>query len=507
MLPVGFLLASGALAAHGQTPNSSRPQNTTATQAQQVPLSGKGNATVPPVVIQQRPSEGSSTTSVIVTDTTVTVQGPYAGSVRAGKATDGLLPLTLPQALAMGLKQNLGALAEGAAEQQARGQRLAAKSQLLPQIDAGVSENFEKENLRTLGVSLMGIPTTTTFNYYDARVRLNQSVVDFVKIRNLRGATENVNASIASVRNSRDLIVLAVGGSYLQLTASQARVQAAAAQVKTSQVIYQQASDRFDAGLANRVDVNRAEVELRTEQQRLRSLQADEETQKLKLARVIGMPLDQTYKAADVYPFDPAMDWTPENAMQRASAQRQDLIAGAAAVRAAEATVKAAHAEHLPNLAINGDFGAAGVTPTNHSDGVYSVSGVLTVPIYEGGRIHADAVQAEAALKQRKAEFEDTRGQVEQDIRQAFIDLRSAVDQVNVAQANVKLAHETLAQSQDRFLQGVADSVEVVQSEQAVVQADDDLITALFEHNLAKVSLARAMGDAQQTLPQLLRTK
>lgn len=500
------LLFAGLVATlQAQTPNSSRPQNTTATPATQLPLSGRGATDVQPVVILRQPAQGGSDDSVLVNNTTVTVQGPYAGSVSSGKASGQLSLLTLQQALSMGLRQNLGALNQSAAAQQAEGQRLSAQSQLLPQLDAGASENFEKANLKTLGVSVPSIPTTTVFNYYDLRIRLNQSILDFTKLRNLRGATENVKASQAAARNARDLIVLAVGGTYLQLTASGARVQAAVAQVKTSQATYQQAENRFEAGLANRVDANRALVQLQTEQQRLRALQADEETQKLRLARLIGLPLDQTYNVADVFPYMPGFDLTQAAALERAEARRPDLVAAQAAARAAEQTARAARAERLPTVAINADFGAAGITPTNHSTGVYSVTGVLNLPIYEGGRIHADAVQADATVKARKAELADTRGQVEQDVRQAFIDLRSGADQVTVAQANVKLAHETLTQSIDRFAVGVADTVEVVQSEQAVVQADDDAITALFEYNLAKVSLARAMGDAERSLPQLLK--
>ena len=125
--------------------------------------------------------------------------------------------------------------------------------------------------------------------------------------------------------------------------------------------------------------------------------------------------------------------------------------------------------------------------------------------MYEGGRIRGEVQQATAALQQRHAEFENARGQVDQDVRQAFIDLNSAADQVGVARSNVGLSHDSLQQSRDRFAAGVADTVELVQAEQAVVQADDDYITALFDHNLAKVSLARALGNAEQTLPQLLR--
>ena len=437
---------------------------------------------------------------------TVNVQGPYVGSVPTGVATGSVLILTLETALAKGLRENLGALSQSAAVQQAQGQRQVARSTLLPQLSTAVSEVFQRTNLRTLGVSFGGIPEAVKFNYIDARAaRLNQSVFDLVRIHNLNSATENLKANIQSSRNARDLVVLAVGGSYLQLIATETRIDSTAAQVQTDRTIYEQAADRLKAGLNARIDVTRSQVQLQTEQQRLRSLQADLETQKLALARIIGLPLGQAYKTTNVFPYAPLTGFSLETSLQRAFSARPDLQAAAAAVKAAEASVKAAHAERLPNVTVNADFGGAGVTPSRHSTGVYMVAGTLTVPIYEGGRIHGDIEQAAAALRQRKAEFEDERGQVDQDVRQAFIDLSSAADQVEVAKSNVSLSQETLTQSRDRFAAGVTDTVEVVQAEQAVAQANDDYITAVYEHNLGKVSLARAMGDAEGTLPQLLR--
>ena len=298
---------------------------------------------------------------------------------------------------------------------------------------------------------------------------------------------------------------LAVGGAYLQLIATQARVSAAQAQVETSRAIDQQAADRLAAGLAARIDVTRSQVQLQTEQQRLRSLRADLDTQKLRLARIIGLSLGQHFEIADSYRYSPVVDLTESAALQLAMERRNDLQAATSAVKAAEQSVKAAHAERLPNLIVSADFGAAGRTPTRHSTGVYSVYGTLTIPLYEGGRIHGDIDQAAAALQQRKSEFEDLRGQVDQDVRQSFIDLNAAAGQVDVAKSNVELSHDTLTQSRDRFDAGIADTVEVVQAEQAVVQADDDYITAVYQHNLAKVSLARAVGNAEQMLPSLMR--
>ena len=473
------------------------------TPATQVPLSGRDMSSGT-VIVTQQTTDNSGPNSVNVIEDRVQVLTPYNGSVPQGKATGDVLPLSLEQALAMGMRTNLGALRESASVEQAQGQRTVAASTLRPNLNLGVSEVFERENLKTLGVNFPGIPTATKFNYVDARVRLTQSVIDLVRIRNVRGATENVKTQMAAARNSRDLVVLAVGGTYVQLVTTQARVQAAEAQVKTSAAIYKQAADRFDAGLAARIDRNRSLVQLQTEQQRLRSLQGDYEIQKVQLARLIGLPLGQQFTPSVQYPFKRLEDLTMEAALAQAYTQRPDLLAAQSAVRTAESAVGAAHAERLPTLNIDANFGGAGVTPSKHSTSVYTVAGNLAIPIYEGGRIRGEIAEAEAAVRQRKDELADIHGQIDEDVRAAYIQLSSAADQVAVARSNVDLAHETLTQSTDRFIAGVADSVEVVQSEQAVVQADDDYLTAVYEHNLAKVSLARALGDAEKTLPGLL---
>ena len=458
-----------------------------------------------PVSTTQRTVEGSTGNSVNLLDSTVVVQGPYAGSVAAGKATPDTLALTLDAALKLALRANLGKLSQDAGVLQAEGQRLVARSALLPNLNIGGAEVFEKENLRTVGLKTSIVPASSVFNYDDLRGLLQQSIVDLVSIHQFHGSTEVLKSSQANARNARDLIVLAVGCSYLLLTATRARLDASAAQVAAARAVYNRARDRYDAGLAAKLDATRAEVQLEEEEQRSISLQADLDVQRLRLARLIGLPTAQPFVAVDTFALSTDIGYTLDTALARAGLHRQDLVAAAASLRAADAGVKAAHSEHLPSVRLRADAGIAGTAPTQTSLGVYTVTGTVTIPVYNGGRIQGDERQAEAAQRQRRAEFEDTRSQVDQDVRTAFIQLTAAASQAMLARRNQDLAHETLAQSTDRFLVGVTDTLEVVQAEQAVVQADDDLILALYQHNLAKLSLARAMGNAEETLPQLLR--
>jgi outer membrane protein TolC len=313
----------------------------------------------------------------------------------------------------------------------------------------------------------------------------------------------NVEAVNFAAQDARDLVALAVTGAYLQVIASSARVESARAQVQTAQATYQQAVDRHNAGLAARIDVTRSQVELQINQQRLTSVQNDLAKQKISLGRLIGLPPGQEFNLTDTLPYTPLEHLTLDQALLRATANRADLKSAEAQVRAAEITKKAAAAEHYPTIQVSGDYGAIGSSPTN-SHGTFNVTGSVRFPIFQGGRVSADVEQADAALQQRKAEYEDLKGRIDADVRSAFLDLTSAASQLKVAESNRTLAADTLAQARDRFAAGVADTVEVVQAEEAVAAAEQDYIAALFAHNLAKASLARAMGQADQSIRQFL---
>jgi outer membrane protein TolC len=190
--------------------------------------------------------------------------------------------------------------------------------------------------------------------------------------------------------------------------------------------------------------------------------------------------------------------------VRRSLAARQDLKSAEAQLRAAEEARKAAGAEHLPSATVNGYYGMQGVNP-NTGNGVFQATAAVNIPIFNGGRIHADTVQADAVVDQRRAELSNERGAVELDVRNAYIDLNVANDQVGTAESNRKLALATLQQSQDRFAVGVADSVEVVNSQEALAAADHDYVSSLFSQNLAKIALAHAMGQAEKDFSNLFK--
>ena len=448
--------------------------------------------------------------SVNLIDSSVNVQGTYQGSIPTGTATNTAIGLSLREAVQRALNYNLGVVSGTEDVRQARAQRIAFLSQLLPDVNGGFKETVQQTNLVALGLRpsiFPGIPSVIgPYDYFDFCATLSQTVADLTRLHNLRAATENMRAAEFTARDSRDLVVLAVTGSYLQVIAAGSRVRAAEAAVRTSEATYQQATDQLRNGLNARIDVTRSQVQLQTDQQRLRGLRADFDTQKLTLARIIGLPSGQAFSLTDDFTFSPLADLTQEDALTRAKAARADIMAAQAAVRAGEEALKSARSQYLPSVSVETDYGVIGTNPSQ-SHGTFGMTGSVAFPIWQGHKIKADIERAQSVLSQRSAEYADLVGQVDFEVRREFIDLAAAADQVSLAQNNVGLAADTLRQSQDRFRAGVADTVEVVQAQQTVEQADNDLISATYEHNLAKVALARALGRTEQTIPQYLKGK
>lgn len=440
--------------------------------------------------------------------------GRFQGSVPANAVSGQAIPLSLDDALQRGLRYNLGAIHSQQSLRQAQGESIVARSALLPNFSASLRETVEQIDLASFGFKFNLPPSTGIafpkivgpFNFFDLRGSLTQKLADLQAIRNDQSSRETQRAAELSVSDAREIVVYVVTAGYLQVLAESARVDSSKAQVESAQSIFRQASDRFAAGLSARIDMTRSQVELQTQQQRLTAEQAAYGKQKIALARLVGLPPGQDFILTDTLPYAPMENLTLEQAIDLAARNRFDLKAAEAQMIAAELARKAAVAERYPTLDVGADYGVIGINPAT-SHGTFGVTGQLKVPIWSGGRSRGDIEAADAALQQRRAEYEDLRARVEADVRTAYLDLSAAAEQVRVAQSQRELARDELAQATDRFASGVADTVEVVQAQEVVASAEQDYIASLNAHNLAKASVARASGQAEKIMRELLRSR
>ncbi len=431
-------------------------------------------------------------------------QDPYAGSIPQGKATPATIDLTVEDALDRGLKYNLGLYLSERATEQSRAAHLRALSDLMPMVNGSVTEEAQKVNLKAFGFTFPGFPSSIgPFGLFELQATGTWDPLNLHFIDNLRAATQNVKAAQFSYRDARDTVVLAVGANYLLTVANESRVTAAEAELKSAQALYQLAVDQETAGLAPQIDTLRARVQLQTQQSVLITAQNDLEKQRIALARVIGLPVQQKFRLVNRVPYRPLPEAEVANAYARALETRPDYQAALALLRAAQLSRDAAWKQRLPSIGFSGNYGVLGFTPSSLGP-AWTAAATLAIPIFQGGKIESDIQQADAVLKQRQAQVDNLRGGIEQDIENALLDLRAAAKQVEVAKTGLDFAQQTLEQSQDRFAAGVTNNVEVIQAQQQLASANDQYIASLFGFNIGKVLLARAIGNAEQAVKQYL---
>jgi outer membrane protein TolC len=423
--------------------------------------------------------------------------GSFQGSVAVGQATGQTLDLSLDDAIQRGLKNNLGTILSGTQTASAKAQRLSQLQPLLPDVEFNAREAVMQVDLAAQGLRIPGFPTIIgPFGYTDLRASLTWSLLDLKALRSYMAAKHQFNAAQLSEQDARDMVVLTVGNAYMLVLADQGRVESFQAQVATAKVSLDQANANHEAGVAPKLDVLRAQVDYQSLQQQLIVAQNSFEKDKIALARAIGLPLDQQFKASDKAPYA-VFDHLDVNAtIKQAHANRKDLAAMVEQTKAAEEQRKGAAADRYPSITVDADYGDIGVN-VRHSHGTGDAQGTLSVPVFKEFALRGEAQVAQSQLDTQKAQLSDMNAQVDADIRDALLDIEAAQKQVQVAQSSVELANEALSEAQQRYVSGVSDNLAVSQAEQSVAQANDQYVSSLYRDNVAKLSLARALGAGQ----------
>jgi outer membrane protein TolC len=480
------------------------------TQAIQLPLSGRTAQSGGAVKTSEAPAP-STTATVNTLSPSVNVQGNYAGSTPGTAKMPFNGKLGFKEAIQRGLSFNLGESGATQTMRQAEGQRKVALSGLMPNVNGTVTENVQTTDLRAEGFRFnfpgFAIPAVIgPFNFMDLRAHLSQNVFDLAAINNFRSASDVAKANRYSAQDARELIVVAVGGAYLQTIAAKAKVDSEQSQLDSANAVFDQSKQQFGQGLIAKIDADKNEVQALTHQQRLLSLKNDLAKQKINLARMIGLPPNDQYELTDDVPFAPSEALTMETALAQAFQQRADLKAADAQMHAAERSHAAARAERYPSLGVTADYGGIGVNP-GQLQTTYTATASLKIPIWQGGRAEGDIEQADAALSERRAEYEDLKGQIESDVRSAYLDWQASSSQVEVSQRNVQVTKEALDLTHQKVEVGVIDNVLFVQAQEQVTIAQFDYINSVFAYNVAKLNLARAMGRAVDGLPDLFKAQ
>jgi outer membrane protein TolC len=434
-------------------------------------------------------------------------QNPFLGSVPAGQPTADTLQLSLAEAVERGLRYNLGVIENQASLRQAQAQKLRALSAMVPNVSALLRQNLSQLSIVAIGIKAPGLPVSTgQFSYQEAYVAFSDPGLNMGALYLYQASQKDVAAQRSSLEDAGNVVVLAVGTGYLQVQASSARVETVRAELEVARELEAQALNRVQSGLAAEIEGLRATVERQTSEQRLTVARANFEKDRLTLARIIGLPDDQPFAVTTAASYQAWTGGDLAEALHQAEENRADVKSAKSAAEASRLGKRAAQMERVPGLTLNGYYGPLGPT-LGSATTTYALSATLSVPLFTGGRIHADIEEASAQVDRRESEYRDLRGRVNYEVRNAYTDLNAAESAVHVAEKNTRLSQQTLDQARDRFSNGVTNNLEVVQAQQDVAAANENYISSLFAHNLAKLTLLRAMGLAQKHLNEYLGGK
>jgi outer membrane protein TolC len=416
----------------------------------------------------------------------------------------GVLSLSLDDAVKRALRSNLGLIDNQQMTAEAHAARIKALSALLPHLEGAASQNFQTMNWDTIGAQKIGLGNNIgPYSWESATLSLDQQVLNLSALHGAHAAEEGAKVSLSSQMDSRNIVVLAAVSAYLQAATAASHVEVAKAELASATTFFHLMEDRVHREVSPDIDLIRAKVAMQTAEQALALREVGLEKSKLSLARVIGLHVAQQFSLTDAIHYQAKDTTTLDTLVQQAVARRQDLQAAEQRVKEAEEAVNAASAERLPSLGIHAYYGGYGINPGTFY-GNYTVSGTIKVPVFTGRAIQSDIDAAKARLVKARAEYQDLRERTEFDVRTSYLDFMAADKSVQVADGNRQLARDGMRQSEDRFNAGVAQSLEVIQAQSVVAQAEDNYISSMFAQDLAKLMLARATGTAEENVHRYL---
>ena len=439
--------------------------------------------------------------ALLATTTTARAQSAPKPQTLPAARPGEVLRLTLDQAVALAIKQNPTAQIAILTAAESEQDKNIARADLLPQVSAHISDEAQKVNLRAEfgGVpAFPGLPKTLgPFQLFSAGPSVSAPVFDLTLWQRYQAARNTASASKANSLSTREQVILLVVSQYIGTLRAVANVEASQSRVELAQALYDQAADLQKEGVGTGIDTLRANVELQNEKQRLLEAENERETSLYGLSRLLNLDPRQKVALADSLSFFETLQPDVEGSIEEALGNRQEWKALASQSKAAADQKKAAQALRLPNVRFDGEFSYVG-TSGNTTLPTYTYEGSVNLPLFTGGRIHAQVVSADLEIRKLQEQRADLRNQIALEVKTALLNLDSARNEVQVANLGVQLSKEEVDQARDRFKAGVANNIEVIQAQDSLSRANDNQIAALYRFNQARADLARSVGQMEK---------
>ncbi|MDR7417743.1 MAG: TolC family protein [Armatimonadota bacterium] len=309
-------------------------------------------------------------------------------------------------------------------------------------------------------------------------------------------AQANLTGAEATLARATQQVVLEVKQAYYQVLLAQAGLEVAQRTATAAEENLRVARARVAAGAAPRFDEVQAEVNLAAARQGLVRARNSLALAQHGLNAVLGQPLDTIWAPRETMTILPVRT-APAVLRQRALEARPELAEVRARIAAAEAAIAIVRAGTRPLVVAQGGptwGNTTGTTSTGTAGVGWSVTLSATLTLFDGQLTAERLREAEARAAQLRATEAHLRQTVELEVRRALLTHASAVEELATADKTIEQAQEGYRIATVRFAAGVSTTLEVVQAQAALSQAEAHRIQALFNVNLARAQLERAIG-------------
>ncbi len=371
------------------------------------------------------------------------------------------------------------------------------KADLYPQINLDFQQTRNQFVNTGRGFDIPGIdPVQPPANRFDGLLVGNMSVLSTERIANWKLAKLGVEVSELAFQDIlQDILEVSIG-SFITHRRNLVRMDLIEADIERNQSLLDLAADRFEAGVATQIDVTRAEVALADSEQARLQQETIILSSELQLKQLLNLPLDQPI---EVEVSDEQMSAAPPPMMVTEDAlleNRSDYQAELKVQEQNELARRAAGLQRIPQIDIFGQWGyATNVVLDGDGEQTWGVGISMSIPIFEGFRIGADKRQAESRIRSQSYVLQNLAKEIGSAYRLQVKDVISRYEQIGVARKTRDLGFQELDLAETRFRQGVANNLEVVNAQNSLAASEDNLLEAFYQYALARIALARAMGD------------
>lgn len=408
---------------------------------------------------------------------------------------EAVLKLTLQDTIRLALQQNPQIQIAKVSLAQSEKERNIARSALLPEIRAEVSETHRRSNFEAFtGRTIPGFPKEVgPLNVFQGGGSFSVPVFDLTLWRKWQAAGNTVGGMEAEARSVREQITLLVVSQYIGCIRENANVTAIESRVGLAQALYQLAEDLKANDVGTRIDTLRASVMLQNEKQQLIVARNRAKTYMFTLAQLLSIDPQRSIELVDAMEFNEVPDSGESEDLQEAYATRPEMQALDARIGTMERQRQASKALRLPSVHADGLWAYQGLSISN-SIPIYEYRLRVSLPLFTGGRISSEVAKSDLQIDKLMQEKTELRNRIALEVKVARAALESARGELEVADLGLKLAEEEIVHARDRFEAGVGNNIEVITAQNELARANDNQINALYRYNQARADLAYAGG-------------